>query len=286
MNTTWEDALGHQGIGWGYSSSRLWYAGEEIWFTLGEPSEDEPQKIYLLIRDTEESLLEVVAEAEFPGTVSYTFESHRVIDEVHVFVDWLRLGPKATLLDVGCASTGEPKPFPINLGVNDAWYVPNMAGHGVLVTVYPSIEKVFLALFTFDTTRPEDTATGILGDPAQRWLTAFGTYSVNSAQLAIDLTVGGVFLESDPRPEWLPGGEMKLQLDHCNHITLDYDIPSINRAGVLELERVAPDRIELCEQLSVTSEEYAIESIALTLFLRIGALTHFRNFVPGTHRNS
>jgi hypothetical protein len=94
-----------------------------------------------------------------------------------------------------------------------------------------------------------------LGDPAQRWLTAFGTYSVNSAQLAIDLTVGGVFLESDPRPEWLPGGEMKLQLDHCNHITLDYDIPSINRAGVLELERVAPDRIELCEQLSVTSEE-------------------------------
>ena len=255
MNTIWEDNLGDQGFGWGYGSSRLWYAGEEIWFTLGEPSEGGPHKISLLIRETEESPDEVVAEAEFPGTVSYIFESHRFIDNVTVRIDWPMLGPKATLLEAGCASTGEPKPFPINLGVNDAWYVPNMSGHGVLVTVYPSIEKVFLALFTFDTTRSEDPVNAILGDPGHRWLTAFGPYSLNSAQLAIDLTVGGVFLESDPQPEWLPGGEMELRLNHCNHITLDYDIPSISRVGVLELERIALDRVELCEQLSVSSDE-------------------------------
>ena len=152
----------------------MWHAGEEIWFTLGEPSEDEPQKIFLLIQETEESPDEVVAEAEFPGTVSYTFESHRFIHEVYVLIDWPRLGPKVTLIDVGCDLTGEPQPFPINLGINDAWFVPNLDGHGVLLTVYPSIKKIFLALFTFDTEDRSDVTGAILGDAGQRWLTAFG----------------------------------------------------------------------------------------------------------------
>ena len=151
MNAIWEDSFGDLGYGWGYGSDRLWYAGEEIWFTLGEPSESEPQKIVLLVRKTPESPSEVVAEADFPGRVSYTLESHQFIEELEVWVDWSQPGPRATLLDAGCDLADDPQPFPISLGINDAWYVPDLSGHGVLLTVYPSIKQIFLALFTFDT---------------------------------------------------------------------------------------------------------------------------------------
>jgi hypothetical protein len=255
MNTIWEDALGNQGIGWGYRTSRLWYSGEEIWFSLDEPSTDQPQRIALLIQEFVDSPEEVVAEAEFPGTVSYTFDSHRFIYQIFVMVDWPHIGPKATLSDVGCDSTGEQQPFPINLGINDTWFVPNLDGHGVLLTVYPSIKKIFLALFTFDTQDRSDLTNAILGDAGQRWLTALGPYDGSTAHLDIDLTVGGIFLEAEPMPEWLPGGKIELKLDHCNSVTLDYDIPPIDRRGTLQLQRVAHDRIELCELLSVSENE-------------------------------
>lgn len=255
MNTIWEDAIGDVGIGWGYRSRHLWYAGEELWFTLGEPSEDEPQKMFLLIKETEESPDEVVAEAEFPGTVSYTFETHRFIYEVFILIDYPRLGPKATLLEAGCDSTGEQQPFSINLGVNDAWYVPNLDGHGVLLTVYPSIKQIFLALFTFDTEDRSDVSGVLLGDAGQRWLTAMGPYEGSMAHLDITLTVGGVFVEKYPVPSWLAGGTMDLELNHCNKIRLDYDIPSIQRRGTLQLQRVATDRVELCELLSVSEDD-------------------------------
>lgn len=255
MNAIWKDNLGDQGIGWGYRSSRLWYAGEEIWFTLGEPSVDEPHHISLVMRETQESPDELVAEAEFPGTVSYTLESHRFIYEVHVLVDWPQLGPKATLVDAGCDPTGEPRPFPIGLGINDAWFVPELNGHGVLLTAYPSINKIFLALFTFDTEDRSDITGAILGDSGQRWLTAMGSYDGSTAHLDIDLTEGGVFLEANPIPDWLPGGTMDLELHHCNSVSLDYDIPTINQRGRLQLQRVADDRIELCEILSVPGSD-------------------------------
>lgn len=255
MNTIWEDNLGDMGFGWGYGSSRLWYAGEKVWFSLGEPSEGEPQKIFLVIRETPESPSAVVAEADFPGTVSYTLESHQFIDELEVWVDWTQPGPKATLLDAGCDPTGDPQPFPISLGINDAWYVPDMSGHGVLLTVYPSIKQIFLALFTFDTEGYSEISSAILGDGGQRWLTAMGLYSGSTAHLDVDLTVGGVFLEAEPKPQWLRGGTINLQLNHCNSVTLDYDIPSISRQGTLQLQRVAADRMELCELLSVSDHE-------------------------------
>lgn len=255
MNTIWEDNFGDVGFGWGYGSSRLWYAGEEIWFTLGEPSEGEPEKISLLIRETPQSSSEVVAEADFPGTVSFTLESHQFIDQLEVWVDRTQPGPKATLQDAGCDLTGDPQPFPISLGINDAWYAPDLSGHGVLLTVYPSIKKIFLALFTFDTEDFSDAGSAILGDAGQRWLTAMGPYSGSTAHLDVDLTVGGVFLEAEPKPEWLPGGTIILQLNHCNSVTLDYDIPSISRQGTLQLQRVANDRLELCELQTVSEHE-------------------------------
>ncbi len=254
-NTNFRGLIGNQGIGWGMGSDRLWYAGERIWFSLGVPSVGEPKKMAIVIRETQGGPDILVAEAEFPGTVSFTIESHRYIYEIWVLVDWPSLLAKATLSDAGCDSAGEHQPFPWNIGVNDAWYVPNLDGHGVLLTIYPSIKKIFLALFTFDTERPGESAGSIFGDAGQRWITAIGPYEGDTAHLDIDLTMGGVFLQAEPMPEWSPGGTIDLQLNHCNDITLDYHIPSINRQGTLQLQRVAQDRVALCELLSVQGND-------------------------------
>jgi hypothetical protein len=247
---------GSQGSSWGlFRIDDLWYSGERVWFSVGEPSTDDPENMAILIRETEDDAEVIVAEEDFPGTVSYTIEAHQYIHEISVRISPQSLGPKGTLLDVGCEATGSDEPFPINIGLNDAWIDPDLDGQGVLITVYPSIKSVFLALFTYDTERPDDEVEYILKEPGHRWLTAFGPYEVNVANLDIDLTMGGVFLDSVPAPEWTPGGKMKLQLNHCNEIVLDYDIPSIGESGVLTLQRIAPDRIELCERMLVLDDE-------------------------------
>jgi len=64
--------------------------------------------------------------------------------------------------------------FQINPGLNDAWYNPATDGQGFLVTVFPDIQEMFVAWFTFDTERPPEDVTAQLGDPGHRWLTAQG----------------------------------------------------------------------------------------------------------------
>ena len=67
----------------------------------------------------------------------------------------------------------EPSPFFINPGLNDAWWF-GTKGQGFLFTVLPQTKAVFLAWFTFDTERPPQDVSAILGDPGHRWFTALG----------------------------------------------------------------------------------------------------------------
>ena len=59
--------------------------------------------------------------------------------------------------------------FQINPGLNDAWYDPATIGQGFLISVFPEIKQVFLAWFTFDTERPPEDVTALLGEPGHRW---------------------------------------------------------------------------------------------------------------------
>ena len=142
--------------------------------------------------------------------------------------------------------------FRINPGLNDAWYNPQTTGQGFFITVFPDLNAVSLAWFTYDTELPPMDAIANLGDAGHRWLTAIGPIVDNQSMMEIEMTSGGLFDSSaevtrtDP-----PGsdGTIILTFDGCNSGTVEYDIPSINRQGVVPIRRVANDNIVICEAL-------------------------------------
>jgi hypothetical protein len=146
------------------------------------------------------------------------------------------------------ASDSDCGQFAINAGMNDAWYNPATAGQGFLVTVFEDTGIVFLAWFTYDVERPPADVTAILGDPGHRWVTAQGPFSGDTATLNVTVTSGGVFDSPEPPVENVPGGTMTIKWNDCTSATLTYDIPSAGQ-GVIELERIVPDNVALCEAL-------------------------------------
>ena len=139
--------------------------------------------------------------------------------------------------------------FMINAGLNDAWYNPATAGQGILISVFPVEELLFLAWFTFDIERPPGDVEAQLGDPGHRWLTAAGNYAEDSAVMDITVTSGGVFDSSVPVVENTTDGSMIVEFTDCKAGTVSYDIPSVDRQGVIPIERIALDNVPLCEEL-------------------------------------
>ena len=144
--------------------------------------------------------------------------------------------------------------FHINAGLNDAWFNPVTAGQGFFVIVFPLIKKIFLSWFTYEIERPDASIMAQLGEPGHRWLTAFGDYADDEAVLDIEITSGGVFDAPDPMPAQSPDGTITIRFSACNAGTIVYDIPSINRQGVVPIERIALDNVPLCEELAAMGE--------------------------------
>ena len=140
--------------------------------------------------------------------------------------------------------------FAINAGLNDSWFNPDTAGQGFFITVFPDIGQVFLAWFTYDTERPDDSITANLGEPGHRWLTAFGAFTGNSATMDIEVTRGGVFEQVEPAPTQSLDGTIVLEFSDCENGTVTYDIPSINQQGVIPIQRIALDNVPHCEALA------------------------------------
>ena len=72
----------------------------------------------------------------------------------------------------------------------------------------------------------------------------------NRAELTIYSTEGGVFNTDDPAPASREDGTMLVEFTNCFSGTVTFDIPSVDRQGVVPIQRVATDNVELCEQLS------------------------------------
>jgi hypothetical protein len=149
-------------------------------------------------------------------------------------------------------STLDGLEFQINNGLNDAWFNRVTNGQGLLITVFPDIGQMFLAWFTFDTERPPEDVTAILGEPGHRWLTAQGPYDSDTATLTIFVTKGGVFDSPEPVAETdLDGdGTMTLEFADCENGLVNYHIESLGISGSFPIERVTPDNVPLCETLS------------------------------------
>ena len=134
-------------------------------------------------------------------------------------------------------------------GMNDAWYDPQTDGQGFFIAVFPGLDRVSLAWFTYDTQLPSGDAVASLGDPGHRWLTAIGPIDGNQATL----DSGGRFdTPADVQRTEPPGsdGTIKLSFDSCNSGTVEYDIPSIGRQGIIPIRRVANDNVALCKALN------------------------------------
>ena len=140
----------------------------------------------------------------------------------------------------------------INPGLNDAWYNPATDGQGFLVVVYPDIDQMYVAWFTFDTVRPPDDVTAQLGGPGQRWLTAQGPYDGDSATLTIFVTKGGVFDAAEPPATTDPAGDgtMTIEFADCENGLVNYEITSLGISGVIPIQRIALDNVPLCEALA------------------------------------
>lgn len=141
--------------------------------------------------------------------------------------------------------------FALNAGFNDAWFNLDTAGQGFLIAVFPNIQQVFVAWFTFDTERPPESVEAILGDPGHRWLTAQGPFTGNTADLDIYITEGGVFDAAEPPPQndGVPDGTMTIEFDNCKAGTVTYDITEPAVSGVIPIQRIVEDNVALCEAL-------------------------------------
>jgi len=142
--------------------------------------------------------------------------------------------------------------FQINPGLNDAWYNPATTGQGFLITVFPDIKQMFLAWFTFDTERPPEEVTAMLGEPGHRWLTAQGPYDRDTANLTVFVTEGGVFDAAEPVASTDPSGDgtVTLEFADCSEGLVNYEITSLGISGAIPIERITPDNVTLCETLT------------------------------------
>jgi hypothetical protein len=147
-----------------------------------------------------------------------------------------------------------PTSIPINYGLTDAWFNPATTGQGFFITVFPETRQMFLAWFTYDTERPPESLSAIMGEPGHRWMTAFGPYEDHTALLDIEITSGGVLDSMEPVPTQRLDGGITLHFEDCNSGIVSYDIPSIGRQGEIPIERIVLDKVALCEELELAAQ--------------------------------
>jgi hypothetical protein len=113
---------------------------------------------------------------------------------------------------------------------------------------------MFLAWFTYDAERPAEDVEAMLGEPGHRWLTAFGPYDGNLAELDFELTSGGVFDSDTPVPGQVMDGTVSVEFDDCNTGMVVYDIASAGLYGLVPIERIALDNVAFCEALDAAAQ--------------------------------
>jgi hypothetical protein len=131
--------------------------------------------------------------------------------------------------------------------LNDAWFSPTTAGQGFFITVFEDIGLMFLAWFTYDSKRPHEGAASGLGDAGHRWLTAFGSYDGNRADLELELTSGGIFDSVEPEPGQVIDGTVSVEFEGCNEGKVIYEISSAGLSGLVPIKRIALDNMPRCE---------------------------------------
>jgi len=148
--------------------------------------------------------------------------------------------------------TSDSDDFQINSGLNDAWYNPATAGQGFLISVFPQIQQMFVAWFTYDTERPPEDVEALLGEPGHRWVTAQGSYSGDTASLNVFVTEGGIFDAAEPTAQidGIDHGTITIEFADCTEGLVTYEMMSPSVSGEIPIQRIANDNVALCEDLA------------------------------------
>jgi hypothetical protein len=241
---------------------RCWDAGSPIY--LAENADElgiKPAGDALLIHSPGDDWADIADSRNFGDTLEAAFPGIDVVTEtggICAVAQHNLVLRETSLADCVIDFVIERDPPPttpglLTPGMNDAWYDPQTDGQGFFIAVFPGLETVSLAWFTYDTELPSGNAVASLGDPGHRWMTAIGPIDGNQATLDIVITSGGLFdTPTDVQRTEPPGsdGTIKLSFDSCNSGTVEYDIPSIERQGIIPIRRVANDNVALCEALN------------------------------------
>lgn len=140
-------------------------------------------------------------------------------------------------------------PFQINAAISDAWFFPATSGQGFFIIVWEKSKSIFLAWFTYDTERPPEDVSAILGEPGHRWLTAVGPYEGDTALLDVFLSSGMIFDSGEPPVDTakMEGATIEIVWIDCKVGILKYDIPSLGLSGEMPIERIVEDNVPACE---------------------------------------
>ena len=140
-------------------------------------------------------------------------------------------------------------PFLINAAISDAWFFPDTSGQGFFIIVWEDSKTIFLAWFTYDTVRPPEDVTAILGEPGHRWLTALGPYEGDTALLNVFLSSGMIFDSAQPPVDTAQMEDATIEIvwSDCRAGILKYDIPTLGLSGEIPIERIVEDKVAACE---------------------------------------
>ena len=172
-----------------------------------------------------------------------------------------RYGPNGAFIGnlVAPGSGGLAKPnavrirgrgFVVNAGLNDAWFNPDTPGQGFFFNVFPELNLVFIAWFTYDVERPPQDVQAILGEPGHRWITGIGPFDGDTVNISLELTQGGVFDSGDPPVQQSDAyGTMSITFHDCATATVEYSIPDGGVSGTIPIQRIVQDNVPLCQAL-------------------------------------
>ncbi len=109
---------------------------------------------------------------------------------------------------------------------------------------------MFIAWFTYDTERPPEDVTAMLGEPGHRWITGQGLFEGDTATLEVIISEGGVFDSGQPPVSNETDGTMIVEFSDCKNGLVTYDIESLDLQGVVPIQRIALDNVPICEALA------------------------------------
>ncbi len=141
--------------------------------------------------------------------------------------------------------------FNINLGMAGSWFNPDTNGQGWVFDVVDNTTTQLLAAawFSFNNAPPGADDNAGFGSLQQRWFSASGPFTGNTAELQIFSPSGGVF--NDPNflvDRGEPVGTMTVSFFDCinGQIIFDFDAPEVTDATV-DIRRIASSA--LCQAI-------------------------------------